>query len=152
MTAQHGKTLKSLNLKATPKRLAILALMGREATYISPEEIWLKLKEEFDRIGLPTVYRNLEELAAGGVITTVIHPNRQLYYHFCPNRDHHHHFICVACRRVEDVDFCGLENIEREVGEKIGGKVLSHVVQVNGLCRSCSTADEGMSSAEGATP
>ena len=138
MHAIYGSTLKSLNLKATPKRLAILALMGREAAYISPEEIWIKLKGQFDRIGLPTVYRNLEELAAGEVITKVIHPNRQLYYFFCKNRDHHHHFICVACRKVEDVDACGLENIEREVGEKIGGKVLSHVVQVNGLCRACS--------------
>ena len=111
--------------------------MMKEAAYISPEEIWQKLKGQFDRIGLPTVYRNLEELAAGGVITTVIHPNRQLYYHYCPNRDHHHHFICVACRRVEDVDICGLETMEREVGRKVGGRVLSHVVQVNGLCRSC---------------
>jgi Fe2+ or Zn2+ uptake regulation protein len=152
MTAHYGKTLKSLNLKATPKRLAILTLMGREAAYISPEEIWLKLKSQFDRVGLPTVYRNLEELAAGGVITTVIHPNRQLYYHFCPNLDHHHHFICVACRKVEDVDFCGLENIEREVGEKIGGKVLSHVVQVNGLCRSCAAGDKRNGIAEGVKP
>jgi len=139
MTAHHGTMLKSLNLKTTPKRLAILAIMVKEAAYISPEEIWLKLKGQFDRIGLPTVYRNLEELAAGGVITTVIHPNRQLYYHYCPNRDHHHHFICVACRRVEDVDICGLEKMEREVGRKVGGRVLSHVVQVNGLCRACAT-------------
>ena len=139
MTAHHGKMLKFLNLKATPKRLAILAIMMKEAAYISPEEIWQKLKGQFDRIGLPTVYRNLEELAAGGVITTVIHPNRQLYYHYCPNRDHHHHFICVACRRVEDVDICGLETMEREVGRKVGGRVLSHVVQVNGLCRVCAT-------------
>jgi len=143
MTAQHGKMLKSLNLKATPKRLAILSLLGREATYISPEEIWLKLKGQFDRIGLPTVYRNLEELAAGGVITTVLHPNRQLYYHFCPNPDHHHHFICIACRKVEDVAFCGLEKIEQEIDRKIGGTVLSHVVQVNGLCRDCSRKDGG---------
>ena len=152
MHAEYGKTLKSLNLKATPKRLAILALMGREAAYVSPEDIWLKLKGQFDRIGLPTVYRNLEDLAAGGVITKVIHPNRQLYYHFCPNREHHHHFVCIVCRRVEDVDFCGLENIEREVGDKIGGTVLSHVVQVNGLCRACSAAGKGSGSVTGVIP
>jgi Fur family zinc uptake transcriptional regulator/Fur family ferric uptake transcriptional regulator len=40
---------------------------------------------------------------------------------------------------VEDVDICGLEKMEREVGRKIGGRVLSHVVQVNGLCRACAT-------------
>ncbi|KAF0220445.1 MAG: ferric uptake regulator family [Geobacteraceae bacterium] len=135
----HGTyPLKDLNLKTTPKRVAILNLLAQESTYISPEEIWRKLKGQFSRVGLPTVYRNLEELAAGGIISKVIHPNRQLYYYFCPNRDHHHHFICVACRRVEDVDYCGMEDVERQVSERIGGRVLSHIVQVNGLCRSCS--------------
>lgn len=144
MPNRYRETLKSLKLKATPKRLAILALLGEEMAYVSPEEIWQRLKGEFGRLGLPTVYRNLEELAAGGVITKVIHPNRQLYYHFCPNRDHHHHFICLACRRVEDVAGCGMEVIEREIGERIGGRVLSHLVQVNGLCRDCSAAKEGV--------
>ena len=145
MNAQYAQTLKSLKLKATPKRLAILALLGEEKAYFSPEEAWHRLKEQFSRIGLPTVYRNLEELAAGGVITKVIHPNRQLYYHFCPNRKHHHHFICLSCHKVEDVTACGLEHIEREVGEKIGGKVLSHLVQVNGLCRACYARESGRS-------
>ncbi|HYS44652.1 MAG TPA: transcriptional repressor [Geobacteraceae bacterium] len=144
-----NQTLKSLNLKATPKRLAILGLLGEEMTYLSPEDVWHRLKGQFSRIGLPTVYRNLEELAAGGVVTKVIHPDRKLYYHFCPNRDHHHHFICLACRRVEDVDICGLENIEREVGERIGGKVLSHLVQVNGLCRACAAGEPGAGGTEG---
>ena len=149
MNNHYSRTLKSLNLKITPKRLAILTLLGEEMTYCSPEDIWHKLKGQIGRIGLPTVYRNLEELAAGGVITKVIHPNRQLYYYFCPNPTHHHHFVCLSCHRVEDVTFCGLENLEREVGEKIGGKVLSHLVQVNGLCRACTAGAPGVSGWEG---
>jgi Fe2+ or Zn2+ uptake regulation protein len=143
MNGQFSETLKGLKLKATPKRLAILRLLALESTYVSPEEIWLKLRGRFGAIGLPTVYRNLEELAAGGVITKVIHPNRQLYYYLCSNRHHHHHFICVACRRVEDVDVCVLDDLEREIDTKIGGRVLSHIVQVNGLCRCCVGAAEG---------
>jgi Fe2+ or Zn2+ uptake regulation protein len=139
VTPHYRQTLKSLNLKTTPKRLAILSLLGEEPTYVSPEAIWRRLKEEFPRIGLPTVYRNLDELAEGGVISKIIHPNRQLYYFFCPNRSHHHHFICLSCRKVEDLDVCVLEQIEQEVDGKIGGTVLSHLVQVNGLCRECST-------------
>jgi Fe2+ or Zn2+ uptake regulation protein len=141
MPHHHQLTLKSLNLKTTPKRLAILRLLGEEPTYVSPEEIWRRLKGDFPRIGLPTVYRNLDELAEGGVICKVIHPNRQLYYFFCPNRSHHHHFICLSCRKVEDLDVCVLQQIEREVDGKIGGTVLSHLMQVNGLCRECSAAE-----------
>ncbi len=143
MNRHFSETLKGLKLKATPKRLAILRLLAHESTYVSPEEIWQKLRGRFGAIGLPTVYRNLEELAARGVVTKVIHPNRQLYYFLCSNRHHHHHFICVACRRVEDVDVCALDELEREIDAKIGGRVLSHIVQVNGLCRSCAVAAEG---------
>ncbi len=143
MHDEHLTTLKGLKLKATPKRLAILKCLARERTYCSPEDVWQQLRREFGSLGLPTVYRNLEELATGGMIAKVLHPNRQLYYFYCPNREHHHHFICLSCRRVEDVHACALEAIEREVGERIGGTVLSHIIQVNGLCPSCAGASGG---------
>jgi len=137
MEQRHAQALKDAGMKATPKRLAILDMLYEESGYASPEEIWKRLRDRFDRLGLPTVYRNLEELAASGVISKVIHPNRQLYYYFCPNREHHHHFVCLTCRRVEDLPSCGIEALEREVSQKIGGKVLSHILQLNGLCGVC---------------
>lgn len=138
MSTSFSDSLRRVNLKSTPKRLAILGALADERAYASPEEIWQKLKESFSCIGLPTVYRNLEELAGAGMITKIIHPNRQLYYHFCTNSTHHHHFICVSCRKVEDVDFCGLDAVQNEIARRFGGKVLSHIVQVNGLCGDCS--------------
>lgn len=129
--------LKELSMKVTPKRLAILDILDEEPVYVSPEEIWEKMKERFARIGLPTVYRNLEELSMGGVITKVIHPNRQLYYYLCRNRRHHHHFICVSCRKVEDLDMCGIKGMEKSIEKTVRGTVLSHLVQINGLCNRC---------------
>jgi Fur family zinc uptake transcriptional regulator/Fur family ferric uptake transcriptional regulator len=129
--------LRGLRLKATPKRLAILSLLAQENGYVSPEDIWRRLQGEFGRLGLPTVYRNLEELADGGVITKILHPNRQLYYYLCTNTEHHHHFICLSCRRVEDLDGCGLHGMDDEIATRTGGRVLSHILQVNGLCRDC---------------
>jgi Fur family zinc uptake transcriptional regulator/Fur family ferric uptake transcriptional regulator len=144
MKQEHAAALKAANMKATPKRLAILEMLDGATGYASPEELWKRLRDRFDRLGLPTVYRNLEELAASGVISKVIHPNRQLYYYFCRNREHHHHFVCLSCRKVEDLPACGLEALEREVSEKHGGKVLSHILQLNGLCGGCAQ--------QGATP
>ncbi|WP_318556853.1 transcriptional repressor [Geobacter anodireducens] len=125
--------LRTLNLRITPKRRAVLDILAGEGGYASPEEIWRKLKLRFGRVGLPTVYRNLEELAAGGVITTIIHPNRQLYYYYCDRREHHHHFVCLSCRRVEDVDVCVLPDLEKLVA----GRVVSHIFQASGYCREC---------------
>ena len=137
MLRDFQSVLKKLHLKVTPKRLAILEILKNESVYLSPEEVWRKLREQFSRVGLPTVYRNLEELALGDVISKVTHPNRQLYYYFCLNPSHHHHFICLSCRTVEDIDFCMFRELEKRVKQELKGRVVSHILQVNGLCKKC---------------
>jgi Fur family transcriptional regulator, ferric uptake regulator len=137
MPHDFPRILKDLRLKVTPKRLAILDYMAGTGTYVSPEEVRQKLQEHFGRLGLPTVYRNLDELANGGVVSKIIHPNRQLYYYFCPNPDHHHHFICVSCRKVRDLHICAVKGLEEEIDRQVRGKVISHILQVNGLCGAC---------------
>ncbi len=129
--------LRELRLKVTPKRLAILDYMAATGTYVSPEEVRLNLQKHFGSLGLPTVYRNLEELANGGVVSKIIHPNRQLYYYFCPNPNHHHHFICVSCREVRDLHICAMKGLEEEIDRQVRGRVISHILQVNGLCGAC---------------
>lgn len=131
--------LRELNLKITPKRLAILDVLDSSRVYMSPDEVRRDLLERFGTIGLPTVYRNLEELAAGGVISTILHPDRKLYYFFCQNRNHHHHFVCLSCRTVEEIEWCDLEQVKKS----IQGKILSHIIQVNGLCRKCAGQSDG---------
>ncbi len=134
-------TLRKLKLKVTPRRLAVLAALAHESTFLSPEEVWERVKGNLKSIGLPTVYRILEELADGGVVTRVMHDSRQLYYHFCANKKHHHHFVCVACRRVEDVNLCMVDALEEEVSERIKGKLFSHILQLQGLCARCSAKE-----------
>ncbi len=129
--------LKALNLKATPKRLAILEILSEASGYMGPEEIWNIMKERFGNVGLPTVYRNLEDLSKGEVIIKVIHPDRKLYYFYCRNVSHHHHFVCVSCRKVEDIQFCGMKEIEDEVKSALKGHVVSHLLQVYGFCNNC---------------
>ncbi len=129
--------LRGLSLKATPRRLALLEILDREKIYLSPEAIWKKMQMNFRRIGLPTVYRILDELHEGNIISRVIHPNRQLYYYLCRNEEHHHHFICVSCSRVEDLHFCAEKEMEALVVDGMKGQILSHILQINGLCKTC---------------
>jgi Fur family transcriptional regulator, ferric uptake regulator len=127
-----------LKLKATPKRIAIMEILAEKPVYLSPEDVWRRLRERFEQIGLPTVYRNLDDLTRGGVVIKIIHPDRRLYYYFCDHpEEHHHHFVCVSCRKVEYLGFCGLGQIEEEVETGLRGRVLSHLLQVYGLCSDC---------------
>jgi len=137
MSEELTISLKKLSLKVTPKRIAIIEILMKEPGYLSPEEIWRKMKRQFNRIGLPTVYRNLEELADGNIISKITHPNRQLYYFFCGNNEHHHHFVCLSCRNVDDINFCAIHELQKEVKKKLDAQVVSHILQVNGLCKEC---------------
>jgi len=136
------QALKKMGMKATPGRLAMLRTLADSSIYLSAEEVRTRLKEESREVGLPTVYRNLEELSEGGLLSKVLHPDRKLYYYLCRNKVHHHHFICISCRKVEDIGVCALETIRREVGNTLRGKVLSHTFQVEGLCESCCSKKE----------
>jgi len=140
MNNNFETTLKNLNLKVTPKRLAILDILAAESGYLGPDEVWKRMRKRFKSIGLPTVYRNLEDLANGGVLIKIIHPDRKLYYYLCRNADHHHHFICISCKKVEDLSYCGAGEIEKEVKNNLKGHVISHLMQVYGLCEDCSVS------------
>jgi Fe2+ or Zn2+ uptake regulation protein len=129
--------LKRLSLKVTPRRLAVLEVMAGEGAFLSAEQVWTKVQARIKSVGLPTVYRILEELAEGGMLARVIQDNRRLYYYYCRNEHHHHHFVCVSCRKVEDIELCVMDGLEREISERIKCTVLSHIVQIEGLCRTC---------------
>lgn len=132
--------LRSLQLKVTPQRLAILRIMSGARTYLSPEEVQGALQHSGgSKIGLPTIYRNLEELSGQGVISKILHPNRQLYYYFCPNRDHHHHFVCLSCRTVQDLHDCGCA----KVAGQIDGEIEVQIMQALGTCRRCVGSNAG---------
>lgn len=138
MTENFAGLLRALNLKATPQRLAILDIMQGEKVFLAPDELQTRLRARRGRIGLPTVYRNLEEMAQKGVLTKILHPNRQLYYYFCANPEHHHHFVCLECRTVADIEHCGFAEMARHVD----GEISSHIVQLLGRCRRCLNAGE----------
>jgi Fur family ferric uptake transcriptional regulator len=134
---QASAILKDLKLKTTPKRVEVMRLLAAESSFCSADDVWQRLKPSFTQIGLPTVYRILDELTEAGVITRIFLSDRKQYYFLCTNRQHHHHFVCESCRRVEDVGHCGLDGIAGEIMQRSGARVTSHILQLNGVCRSC---------------
>jgi Fe2+ or Zn2+ uptake regulation protein len=134
---QSAAILKQLKLKVTPRRQEVMNCLGSEQSYLSADEVWSRIKLRLGSIGLPTVYRILDELAEAGVITRIFLSDRKQYYFLCVNLGHHHHFVCESCRRVEDVEQCGLDGVSRAFARRSGGRVTSHILQINGICGSC---------------
>lgn len=137
MKDDYSAILKELNLKVTPKRLAILEALAESFCCLPPDEIWRKLKEKFNKVGLPNIYKNLEELSECGVLSKVINPDRKVYYYFCRNKLHHCHFICLSCHKVDDLISSNITALQRNIEGLLEGKVLSNILHLNGLCKDC---------------
>ncbi len=128
--------LKEAGLKLTPRRQAIIGFFIDCGSHLTPEEVWSKLKRKFERCGLPSVYRNLESLVECGILTRIQQFDRKKHYGLCSTVHgvHHHHITCIKCGKVDEIKDCAIKD-----ARKINGyKVVSHFMQVNGICAGCS--------------
>jgi len=130
--------LKENQLKITPRRKAVIELFLKEKRYLGPSDIKGMLGKMLLKVGLPSVYRILEELESAGILVKIEHQNRQLYYSLCRKpRTDHHHFICRRCNKVEEVEFCNFREISQFIEKKLNGKVQHHSLHIEGLCSEC---------------
>lgn len=128
------KRLKAKGIKITPRRMAIIDIFIASKSHLTPEDVWHKLGEKFDKCGLPGVYRNLRVFAECGVVTRIHMSDGKKHYGLCAAIDrHHHHIICVRCGKVAELNKCAIGQKRRIDGYKI----IRHFIQVDGICKRC---------------
>ncbi|MDD5072562.1 MAG: Fur family transcriptional regulator [Candidatus Omnitrophica bacterium] len=132
------QVLKDNRLKVTPRRTAVIGIFMRCSSQMSPYDVYNKLKKKLSTIGLPTVYRILAEFKNAGILVQSLSEHRQLRYALCtlPN-EHHHHFTCRKCKKVEEVEFCNFKGVSQFIENKLNVKVEAHQLQIEGLCSKC---------------
>lgn len=130
--------LKKSGYKLTPKRKAVIELFLKENRILAPKEVYKQLEKKIQPLGFPTVYRILEEFSLAGILIPVQSEERLLSYALCRRpQEHHHHFICHSCQRVEDVDYCGIAGAQQVIEQKLGCRIDAHLFQLEGLCSDC---------------
>ena len=132
--------LKKNGHRITPKVRAVIALFLERKSILDPFQVQAALHKKFRGVGLPTVYRILENLAKNHILVTAANEDRQLRYFICRGIEHghHHHFICRKCGKVEEVNLCLMEEVSKYVKRHLKATVLSHFLQIEGLCAKCS--------------
>ena len=137
---EYRKKLKKNDFKITPGREAIIAFFSEENRYVTPETVWKEVKKNLPRLGLPTVYRNLEQMRKIGILTQVAGTENRFYFGLCRAKnpgEHHHHISCQKCHRVSEVESCYLKSLTKEIKEKTGFMVTGHKFQLTGVCKDC---------------
>lgn len=132
--------LKKHGHRVTPKVRAVLELFLKCGCVLDPLEVQSRLQKQFKDVGLPTIYRILENLARCGILLPAANEDRQLRYFICRGieHEHHHHFICCKCGKVEEVNLCLMEEVSKYVKRHLKATVQSHFLQIEGLCAKCS--------------
>lgn len=132
---KYYEKIRNNGLKVTPRRKKIIQVFADKRTHMTAEDVWSSLKNEFKKCGLPSVYRNLDSLTECGVLTRIQKFDGKKHYSLCPAGEeyHHHHIVCVKCGKVDAVK----ELEEGKLKSIKGYKVLSHFLQVNGICEEC---------------
>lgn len=126
---------KENKLKITPQRVAIYKVLTASVSHPNAEQIHKEVKKLFPNVSLDTVNRTLVTFAGAHMIDVVEghgDPRR-----FDPNREAHHHFYCISCRKIFDFQADSIESLtlppEIEKNFIITGKRIC----LTGYCDKC---------------
>lgn len=134
--------LHDKDYKLTPqRRIVIKCLVENASAHLSAEDVYGLVRVEHPEIGLATVYRTLDLLAALGILQKVNFGDGRSRFEFCEEVHHHHHMVCVRCGGVTEFAEDFLEPLERALWQQNGFKVLDHEVKFFGVCRQCREGD-----------
>lgn len=137
--------LKEKGLKVTTQRQAVLdVLLDNDGKHLSPEEIYLIVKQKNPDIGLATVYRTLMLLDNMDVVHKIdLDDNCARYEINKDKEDHrHHHLICTVCGSIQEVEEDLLDSLELEIKRTKNFTVHDHRVKFYGICGECSKKGE----------
>jgi len=123
------------NMRLTTQRQIILEELGKVTSHPTANEVYDMVRKRLPRIGLGTVYRNLELLADSGVILKLEVGGTQK--RFDATVAPHYHIRCSVCGKVDDIDIPVQENINQVAMEASNYKVLGHHIEFSGICPSC---------------
>ena len=102
MNEEKLKFYKSLGLKLTPQRLAILEYLENNRSHPSAEDIYNALKPHFPSMSFATVYNTLEVLVEKGLVKEIsVESTKKRFDSFTHP---HHHFFCKSCKKIIDVE------------------------------------------------
>ncbi len=122
--------------RSTRQRAAIATLLETLDEFRSAQEMHDELRRNGQNIGLTTVYRTLQSMAAAGLVDTLRTDTGESVYRRC-SEDHHHHLVCRHCGSAIEVGDHEVEQWAAEVAAKYGFSDVSHTIEIFGTCAEC---------------
>jgi len=137
--ADLHERLAAAGVRPTRQRLLVLETLGAEPHDATAQEIYSRLRQAGEPVGLATVYRTLALLSEHDVVDELTHHPGETCYRLC-GEGHHHHLVCASCHGVAEIAGCELDDWLGPAAAQQGFAPTSHTLEVTGLCAACQSA------------
>ena len=117
--------LKKAGLKVTLPRLRILELLEHDKGHLSAEEIYRKLVEAGEEVGLATVYRVLTQFEQAGICIRHNFEEGHAIYELRPSH-HHDHMVCLETGDVIEFTDDTIEERQMMLAKEKGYEIVDH--------------------------
>ena len=118
--------LRKAGLKVTHPRMRILEILDTyDGKHMTAEDIYRRLLDHHDDIGLATVYRVLTQFEAAGIVLKHNFEGGQAVYELDRGK-HHDHMVDIETGKVIEFSSEDIERLQREIAEKHGYTIEDH--------------------------
>ncbi|NKF51640.1 ferric iron uptake transcriptional regulator [Shewanella sp. WXL01] len=129
-----NQALKKAGLKVTLPRVKILELMqAPENQHISAEDLYKKLLDMGEEIGLATVYRVLNQFDDAGILNRHHFESGKAVFEMSTQK-HHDHLVCLNCDKVIEFSDDIIEQRQEEIAMRHNIKLTHHSLYLYGHC------------------
>jgi Fur family transcriptional regulator, peroxide stress response regulator len=129
--------LRDRGFRLTAPRRAVLEVVRGIKTHPTAEQVHRLVIRRAPGVSLGTVYRNLRLLVDAGLLGELPGPRAR----FDANTRAHHHFRCVRCGRIADVEEPVTEPHSRALSKRVeartGLSITHQRIDFFGRCREC---------------
>ena len=126
----EDKNLRDAGLKVTLPRVRILEIFENSTErHLTADDVFKKILESGDEVGLATVYRVLTQFESAGILEKLNFESGHSVYELAnnPEFDHHHdHMVCVKTGKVIEFTSQIIEDKQEEVANSHGYKLIDH--------------------------
>ena len=122
--------LKRAGLKVTLPRLNILSILSEsadEGAHLSAEDVYQRLRDAGDDVGLATVYRVLTQFETAGLVERHNFESGHSVFELATD-DHHDHMVDVDSGRVMEFFDERIERLQREIAREHGFELVEHTM------------------------
>tara|TARA_Y100000590_G_C14913109_1_gene710865 strand:- start:31 stop:474 length:444 start_codon:yes stop_codon:yes gene_type:complete len=129
---------KQNGVKMTPQRQVIASVINKSKDHPDVDKIYQRASKKNPKISLATVYRTVKLFEdAKAIIKHEFKFGEEKARYEATTKWEHNHLIDIISGNVSEFQNPGFEKLSKQIGDKMGYKVIGYKLEIFGLKEAC---------------